>query len=91
MPHSYEELRSISLDLFAGRERFDVPINQYEVLKLAIGEVLARREGRFQPGHHGARYPLDRADGDIFLELFWDLFRQGIIGLGLNDTNPAFP
>ena len=91
MPHSYEEIRSAALDILAGRERVSIDPNQYEHLKLGIGEAFARREGRIQPGHHGARYPLDRQDDDIFLELFWDLFRQGIITLGLNDANREFP
>ena len=91
MPHSYEEIRSVALDVIAGRERVDLDITQYESLKLAVGEVFARREGRIQPGHFGTRYPLDRQDDDIFLEVFWDLFRQGIITLGLNDSNRNFP
>jgi hypothetical protein len=44
-----------------------------------------------QAGHHGAQYPLDRQDSEIYLEVFWDLFRQGIITLGLNDANRNFP
>ena len=91
MPHSYEELRSAALDILSGREGVAYDPSQYEHLKLGIGEVFARREGRIQPGHRGAQYPLDRADQDIFLELFWDLFRQGIITLGLNDANREFP
>lgn len=91
MPHSYEELRTAALDILSGREAIRHEPSQYENLKLGIGEVFARREDRIQPGHHGAPYPLDRADDDIFLELFWDLFRQGIITLGLNDANRQFP
>lgn len=92
MPHSYEELRAAALDIFAGREKhlLHEPSN-YESLSLCIGEVFARREGRIQHGNFGATYPLDGQDREILLELFWDLFRQGIITLGLNDNNPAFP
>ena len=60
-------------------------------MKLGIGEVFARREERIQPGHHGQPYPLDRADSEIFLEVFWELFRQGVITLGSNDANREFP
>lgn len=91
MPHSYEEIRSAALDILAGREKVTYDPAQYEHLKLGIGEVFAMREGRIQPGHYGSTYPLDRQDEDIFLELFWDLFRQGIITLGLNDANRQFP
>lgn len=91
MPHSFEEIRAVALDILAGRERVAHEPSQYEHLKLGVGEVFARREGRIQPGHFGATYPLDHADQDFFLELFWDLFRQGIISLGLNDANREFP
>jgi hypothetical protein len=91
MPHSYEELRTVALDILAGREIVPYEPTQYENLSLGIGHVLAQREGRILPGHHGANYPLDAQDKDILLELFWDLFRQGIITLGLNDNNRAFP
>ena len=91
MPHSYEEMRAAALDLLTGRERVAYEPDQYEHLSLGLGEIFARREGRIQPGHHGARHPLDAQDKDALLELFWDLFRQGIITLGLDDNNREFP
>jgi hypothetical protein len=91
MPHSHEEIRSIALDILAGRETVPYETSQYENLSLGIGQVFARRENRIQPGNYGARYPLDRQDKELFLEVFWDLFRQGIITLGLNDANRNFP
>ena len=91
MPHSHEEIRAAALDILSGREPVQYEASQYEHLRLGIGEVFARREGKIQPGHHGAQYPLDRADSEIFLEVFWDLFRQGIITLGYNDSNREFP
>lgn len=91
MPHSYEELRSVALDILAGREKAPYEPTQYEHLSLGIGQVFAQREGRIQPGHFGATYSLDRQDKETLLELFWDLFRQGVITLGLNDANREFP
>lgn len=91
MPHSYEELRAAALDILAGREQVPYQPNQYEHLSLGLGQVFARREGRIQPGHFGATYPLDAQDLELLLELFWDLFRQGIISLGANDANRQFP
>lgn len=91
MPHSHEEIRAAALDILSGRESVEYEANQYEHLLLGIGEVFARRENKIQPGHRGAQHPLDRADSEIFLEVFWDLFRQGIITLGLNDSNRQFP
>jgi len=91
MPHSYEELRAAALDILSGREKAPYEPSQYEHLSLGIGQVLAQREGRVQLGNFGATYPLDAQDKETLLELFWDLFRQGIITLGLNDNNRAFP
>ena len=91
MPHSYEELRAAALDILTGRERVAYDPSQYEHLSLGLGEVLARREGRIQPGHFGGTFPLDAQDKEALLELFWDLFRQGIITLGMNDNNREFP
>jgi hypothetical protein len=91
MPHSHEEIRAVALDILSGREKAQYEPSQYENLRLDIGEVFARREGRIQLGYQGATYPLDKQDSEIFLEIFWDLFRQGIITLGLNDANRNFP
>jgi len=86
MPHSYEEIRSVVLDIFSGREKVRIQASNYHNLNSAIAEVFERREGR-----HSVQPRLDNLDSDISLELFWDLFRQGIITLGLNDMNPGFP
>jgi hypothetical protein len=84
--HSYEEIRSAALDVIrAGTAE------QYQDLIFAIGQLFAEREGRIQPGHFGATYDLDRDDRELLLEVFWDLFRQGIITLGKNDGNRDFP
>ena len=91
MPHTYEELRAAALDILAQREQVPYEPSQYEHLSLGIGQVFARREGRVQTGHFGAAYPLDAQDKELLLELFWDLFRQGIISLGMNDSNREFP
>lgn len=91
MPHSYEEIRAAALDLVAGRGSIALGLDEYHRLSQCIGEVFAQREGRVQPGHHGATYPLDAQDEETFLEVFWDLFRQGIITLGLNNNNQALP
>jgi hypothetical protein len=91
--HSYEEIRAAALDVLAGREpRAPYEVNQYEGLSIAIAEAFARRE---QPpeARSGSRQAFNLSDGDreLFLEIFWDLFRQGIITLGLNDNNREFP
>lgn len=88
MPHSYEEIRGAALDILAGRETVQYPPVQYEHIKLGVAEVFARREGRpFQ----GRPPQLDSSDSELFLEVFWELFRQGVITLGFNDANRQFP
>ena len=93
MNHSYEEIRSAALDILAGREtQPPYEPNQYEHLSIAVAEVFARREKRaedLQGSKHALR--LEAADADLFLEVFWELFRQGIITLGLNNANREFP
>lgn len=90
MTHSYEEIRSVVRDLLSGREKTTIQMQQYEELCIAVGYVFARRENRniqtswSQPN-------LDRKDLEILLEVFWDLFRQGIITLGLDNNNREFP
>jgi hypothetical protein len=91
MPHSYEEIRAATLDILAGREMPKISPNHYEHLMLGVGEVFAQREGRIDPRHQGASYSLEGVDRDTFLELFWDLFRQGIISLGRDDNSREFP
>jgi len=90
MSHSFEEVRAVALDILSGREPVQYPPSQYENLKLGVAEVFARREGGIQPGQH-QRHHLDRADAEVYLEVFWDLFRQGVITLGSNDANREFP
>ncbi len=99
MPHSYEEIRATTLDILANRIAFQYPIqrpppNQYEGLRVAIVETFARREGRLPKNQSIVMYQevqSDRDDNDILLEVFWDLFRQGIITLGSSAGSPAFP
>ena len=92
MLHSYEELRAIALDILAKREIIPYPLEQFDQLRSGIGYILARRENRYDPVKYANySYSLDEQDDLLFLELFWDLFRQGIITLGLNNSNREFP
>ena len=91
MSHSYEEIRSVALDILAGREKIPSGLSQFDELSLGIGQIFAQRENRIQHTQYGAQYPLDPKEKEIFLEIFWDLFRQGIITLGKNDSNRQFP
>lgn len=86
MDHSYEELRSAVFDILAGRWRATYKPNQFSHLKNEVSDLLQTRER----GGRIVNTKLSANDSDLFLELFWDLFRQGIITLGDSDE-PAFP
>lgn len=94
--HSYEEIRSVALDLLAGRERGPYDLNQYQHLLIGVAEVFARRDGGPQDRSYQGQglSGLGRQsaeDRELFLEVFWALFREGVITLGLNDSNRDFP
>lgn len=90
MDHSYEEIRSVLLDLLAGREKGPYELNQYQHLLIGVGAVLLRRDNPSLGDVQGSTMP-SPADREKFLEVFWGLFREGIITLGLNDANREFP
>ncbi len=95
MDHSFEEIRAAALDLLAGRERSAHDLTQYESLLTGVSEVFARRDGGSQSRtYQGGGFfgpSLSANDRELFLEVFWTLFREGIITLGLNDSNREFP
>jgi len=86
MDHSYEELRRAVFDILAGRWRWTYEPNQFVHLKKEVSDLLQTRErnGRI------INTALSDNDSDLFLELFWDLFRQGIITLG-DHNDLTFP
>jgi hypothetical protein len=95
MDHSFEEIRAVALDLLAGREQASYDLTQYQNLLVGVAEVFERREQRpHDRGYQGAGTfgsSLSSNDRELFLEVFWTLFREGIITLGLNDANREFP
>lgn len=93
MLHTYEEIRSVVLDILAHREGTRYPPTQYSHLELGVAEVFQRRGEQIRVGVLiGAGDPrLDPADADLTLEVFWNLFREGVITLGLNSANREFP
>lgn len=88
MGHSYEEIRRVAIDLLSERESPSYSLTQYEHFRISVGEVFAKREGKTIDPYNSQ---LDSEDNEIFLEVFWDLFRQGIITLGMNNSNREFP
>jgi hypothetical protein len=52
-----------------------------------VAEVFAKRRN----AHDRQDRRLHPYDAELVRDVFWDLFRQGFITLGLNDSNPNWP
>ena len=89
--HSYEELRAVVIDILLGRERLGHEANQFRNLTAGVAEVLARRAGILKQNRGYLEPHLDTNDAELVRDIFWDLFRQGFITLGVNDSNDAWP
>lgn len=87
MEHSYEEIRKVALDILAERVKPLYNPTEYDSFRLDVGSILEERETGKCPSMPMMSYE----DSEIFLEVFWDLFRQGIITLGMNNSNREFP
>ena len=92
MGHTYEEIRNVVIDILIGREKVNYSPDQYASLITDVAEVFQRREGSQNSTSYFHTNPqLSSDDAELTREIFWDLFRQGIITLGLNDSNREFP
>jgi hypothetical protein len=90
--HTYEEIREVVMDILLKRESVAYEPNQWANLSSGVGEVFARRAAK--PGQPVSRHEQPRLhayDAELVRDVFWDLFRQGFITLGLNDSNPEWP
>ena len=87
MDHSYEEIRKAALNILVKPEGDQDELSRYEHLRLGVARVLQQREETTS----GRVDILSSHDNELFPEVFWDLFRQGIITLGSDDANREFP
>jgi hypothetical protein len=87
--HSYEELREIVIDVLLSASKNGV--NQFAGLLEHVARTLAKRHRALALptgiAYPGADSQLHTSDENLILEIVWDLFRQGIITLGLNASN----
>ena len=93
-PHSYEELRGIVIDILLKRERVGYEPSQYAHLVIGVAEVLERRSrpaGQPSPYASPEQIRLHGHDEELVRDVFWDLFRQGFITLGLDRHNDRWP
>ncbi|GEP01494.1 hypothetical protein [Methylobacterium haplocladii] len=95
MPHSYEEVREAVVDsLLQPSKGFGQgPPDQWMSLVSAVAERLApaARERGSSGSIFGDAPRADPHDAELLRDVFWDLFRQGYITLGINSSNPGWP
>ena len=90
MPRTYAQIRTKALDVLrAGHHNR----GQFAVFLEAVDAAFAHshanepREG----ARFGTHVELSVAEKTLLMEVFWDLFREGIITLGINDAHADFP
>lgn len=91
--HSYEETRDAVVSVLLRADGPDYP-SQYGSLVAAVGMHYHAREPRPSGGGITVYTPNDDlhpSDAENVRGVFWDLFRQGYITLGMNNHNPAYP
>jgi hypothetical protein len=84
-PRTYEEIREVVVEIL-----LQGSANQWRSLVNAVTEVFAKRENPGRPPQLFSA-SLHPRDAELVRDIFWDLFRQGFITLGLNDSNEAWP
>lgn len=90
-PHNYEELRTVVIDILLGEPIAYGP-KDYQKLVDGVGEVLVRRGANYtEDPNYGPGLRMDPRDVELVRDVFWDLFRQGIVILGRDDMNENWP
>ncbi|MCD4784071.1 MAG: hypothetical protein K8T10_09645 [Candidatus Eremiobacteraeota bacterium] len=94
MDHSYEEMRRAAVDILAGREENLFGLEFWlssRSLRKCIAIVMKRRDGEEITWNDKDEIGLSQTDSSVFLEVFWDLIRQGIINVNYSwDENPPY-
>jgi len=90
--HSYEELREVVINVMLdandnGVDRFEKLLDK-TAFELCTQDGLEHGQRQFSDDSAGQLHP---NDAELVLEIVWDLFRQGILTLGSNVSNPGWP
>ena len=91
--HSYEELRGVVIDILLAKEHVPHGVGLYENLVKGVAEVLVRRGAEYkdEPYTSPNITRLGQSDIELVRDIFWDLFRQGIITLGRDENSEHWP
>jgi hypothetical protein len=90
--HSYEELRGVVIDILLQKEKITYGVGNYRYLVDGVAEVLLRRGAPFTDiAHASGGVRMDDRDVELVRDIFWDLFRQGLVILGRDDMNDGWP
>jgi len=85
--HTYEEIREVVIDVLLKK---DPTVNQFTLVLDKVALILEQRNPI--PGRQaGVRDYMHKSDKALVREVFWDLFRQGVITLGIDDFNSGWP
>jgi hypothetical protein len=91
--HSYEEVRTLVID-----ELLAHTCRNFDDLQEKVGQAILKQNNEWPrpPRETGIAYQgavsyLHPNDSSTILEIFWDLFRQGVITLGTDVRNPGWP
>ena len=90
--HSYEEVRDIVIYIMQNAHSNGV--NNFDKLLDMVAHSLYKQDGAMQGRRsfsHGSFAQLHPSDSQLVLEIVWDLFRQGIVTLGLDASNLGWP
>jgi hypothetical protein len=91
-PHDYEVIRGIVIDILLGKETIKYGIGNFHYLSDGVAQVMLRRNEPFEEmSLISGDVRMDDRDVELVRDVFWDLFRQGLITLGSNASNDGWP
>jgi hypothetical protein len=90
-PHTYEEIRDVIVDILLRGVTVSYEPTQYRSLLTGVAEVFEKRRDPDVRNFHPDFTRLHPFDAELVRDVFWDLFRQGFITLGMNNSNENWP
>jgi hypothetical protein len=92
-PNDYEVIRGIIIDILLGKETIKYGVGNFNYLSAGVGQVMERRKFPSDevPMAGSSEVRMDDRDAELVRDIFWDLFRQGLITIGSNTMNDGWP